>query len=92
MNNKIRTTESIPVIDGTTLAGSQHTLKADVVIVGSGAGGAVNAYELAAKGLKVIVLEAGDFFPSSQFRVKCALFLSANNSKPTKKGHHHHTN
>lgn len=67
MNNKIRTTESIPVIDGTTLAGSQHTLKADVVIIGSGAGGAVNAYELAAKGLKVIVLEAGDFFPSSQF-------------------------
>lgn len=43
-------------------------LQADVVVVGSGAGGAVVAYELAASGKKVIILEAGPYVPSSEFR------------------------
>jgi len=42
--------------------------EADAVIVGSGAGGSVIAAELAAKGLKVIVLEAGGYFNEADFR------------------------
>lgn len=42
-------------------------LDADVVIVGSGAGGAVSAYELAKRGFKVVVLEAGPYVPSRDF-------------------------
>jgi hypothetical protein len=40
---------------------------ADVVIVGSGAGGAVAARELAEAGLKVIVLEEGEHFDRRDF-------------------------
>jgi choline dehydrogenase-like flavoprotein len=40
---------------------------ADVVIVGSGAGGAVAAKELAESGLKVIVLEEGEHFDRRDF-------------------------
>lgn len=46
------------------------SLTADVVVVGSGAGGAVMAYEMAKAGKKVIVLEAGPYVPSSQFNEK----------------------
>jgi choline dehydrogenase-like flavoprotein len=42
-------------------------LKADVVVVGSGASGAVVAYELTRAGAKVVVLEAGPYYPSSEF-------------------------
>lgn len=42
-------------------------LEADAVIVGSGAGGAVMAYELAKAGKKVIILEGGNYVPSSEF-------------------------
>ncbi|MBL9068172.1 MAG: GMC family oxidoreductase [Sphingopyxis sp.] len=36
----------------------------DVVVVGSGAGGAVAAHNIAAQGYKVLIVEAGPFFPS----------------------------
>lgn len=42
-------------------------LECDVVIVGSGAGGAVMAFELANAGKSVIVLEAGPYIPSERF-------------------------
>ena len=49
---------------------STLNLDADVVIVGSGAGGAVMAYEMAKAGKKVVVLEAGSYVPSSRFDEK----------------------
>jgi choline dehydrogenase-like flavoprotein len=52
--------------DGLPAAGA--TLRADVVVVGSGASGAVMAYELARSGAKVIVLEAGPYVPSTEFK------------------------
>ncbi|UCH30182.1 MAG: GMC family oxidoreductase [Myxococcales bacterium] len=43
-------------------------LRTEVVIVGSGASGAVMAYELSRAGAKVVVLEAGPYIPSSEFQ------------------------
>lgn len=42
-------------------------LRADVCIVGSGAGGSVIAKEMAGKGLKVVVLEEGGYYTSKEF-------------------------
>ena len=44
------------------------TVRADVVVVGSGAGGAVVAKELAERGLKVVVVEEGAYFTQEDFR------------------------
>lgn len=57
----------LPVVQASDITGSNLHLKADVVVVGSGAGGAVTAYELARQGLDVIVLEAGPYIPSKEF-------------------------
>lgn len=43
-------------------------VQADVVVVGSGAGGAVVAKELAERGLRVVVVEEGAYFTQEDFR------------------------
>ena len=55
----VRQPEDIPA--------SGLALKADAVVIGSGASGAVAAYELSRKGAKVIVLEAGPYVKSEEF-------------------------
>jgi choline dehydrogenase len=55
------------VIDASKLAGPQ-TLKADVAIIGSGAGGGVAAEILSRAGLKVLLIEEGALRTSDSFR------------------------
>ncbi|WP_027866092.1 GMC family oxidoreductase [Massilia alkalitolerans] len=57
------------IIDAATLA-QDRTLEADVVIVGSGAGGGVTAEILARSGLSVIVVEEGALKSSRDFRMR----------------------
>jgi choline dehydrogenase-like flavoprotein len=48
--------------------GDELELEADVVVVGSGAGGGVIAGTLAQQGLKVVVVEAAGYFNESDFK------------------------
>lgn len=57
--------QSVAVMDPHDVAGEHMT--ADVVIVGTGAGGAMLAYELARRGREVLMLERGGHFEPSQF-------------------------
>ena len=59
--------QGLKVTQASDVKDSSLSLKADTVIVGSGAGGAIAAYELAKAGKKVIVLEAGPYVPSEKF-------------------------
>ncbi|MBA54623.1 MAG: glucose-methanol-choline oxidoreductase [Pseudomonadales bacterium] len=58
------------VITAAQVKNTTLNLEADAVVIGSGAGGAVMAYELAAAGKSVILLEAGSYIPSSRFNEK----------------------
>lgn len=59
-------------MSGERIDGSRHdgelTLSADVVVVGSGAGGAVVAAELAEAGQRVVVLEEGPHVPPERYQ------------------------
>ncbi|WP_426176344.1 GMC family oxidoreductase N-terminal domain-containing protein [Massilia sp. TWR1-2-2] len=57
------------VIDGARLRAGR-TIEADVVIVGSGAGGGVSAEMLAQAGLKVVIVEEGALKSSSDFKMR----------------------
>lgn len=57
------------VIDAATLDG-HRTLEADVVIIGSGAGGGVTAEILALSGLKVLIVEEGALRSSKDFKMR----------------------
>jgi choline dehydrogenase-like flavoprotein len=62
----------VPAKTRTTLkaldpAGPCRDLEADVVIVGTGAGGGVLAHELVGRGLDVLMLERGDFVDPTTF-------------------------
>ncbi|MCG8672217.1 MAG: GMC family oxidoreductase N-terminal domain-containing protein, partial [Pseudomonadales bacterium] len=48
----------------------EQTIEADVVVVGTGAGGAAAAYELASKGLAVVILEEGNYYDRRDFNGK----------------------
>lgn len=52
------------ILQGRLHEGGDLTLDCDVVVVGSGAGGAVVAHELTAAGQRVIVLEEGPYVPA----------------------------
>lgn len=60
--------EGIPVIQAKDITTRSVTMQADVVIIGSGTGGATVAYEMAKAGRSVIILEAGRYVPSSSFK------------------------
>lgn len=57
----------LPVITAANAPAAVMDLDVDAVVVGSGAGGAVTAYELARAGLTVAILEAGPYVPSRSF-------------------------
>jgi choline dehydrogenase-like flavoprotein len=64
--------EGIPVTQAKDVArdpalGRQFTIQTDVVVVGSGGGGSVVAYEMAKAGRRVVVLESGRYWPSADF-------------------------
>ena len=54
------------MIDGRSVS-ADRTLEADVVIIGTGAGGGVSAEILTQRGLKVILIEAGKLMSSDDF-------------------------
>src|SRR3954465_552106 len=60
--------QSDKAIKPLTPDGDELELEADVVIVGSGAGGGVIAGTLAQQGLKVVVLEAAGYFNEGDFK------------------------
>jgi choline dehydrogenase-like flavoprotein len=55
------------VTDGRAVAGDL-TLECEVVVIGTGAGGAAAAYELASRGRAVLLLEEGDYHRRASFR------------------------
>jgi choline dehydrogenase-like flavoprotein len=57
------------VIDGAALQ-ADRVIEADVVIVGSGAGGGVSADVLARSGLKVVIVEEGALKSSKDFKMR----------------------
>ena len=65
----------LPVTQAKDIHDAQLNWTADVVVVGSGAGGGIAAYELAKAGKKGIVLEAGPYVPSEQFTEMLAVSM-----------------
>ena len=56
----------VRVVDGRAITGRRR-MRADAVVIGTGAGGGVMAKELAEGGLSVVMLEEGDHLPREAF-------------------------
>lgn len=67
--------QGLKVTQASDITQEKLHLKADAVIIGSGAGGAIAAYELARAGKTVIVLEAGPYIPSEKFTEMLAVSM-----------------
>jgi len=68
LNNEDRWTHQITSADEFLgLWNSDEPPQVDAVVIGSGAGGAAAALELASQGLAVVILESGEFVPRQQF-------------------------
>jgi len=63
------------IMTGDDLDPADDELEADVVVVGTGAGGAVVAKELAQKGWAVLMVEEGQFYDRSDFTTRPRLEL-----------------
>ncbi len=59
--------ERLPLAVSTLTELGTATLAGDVIVVGSGAGGAVLAHDLASEGRDVLMLERGDYVPQEEF-------------------------
>jgi len=76
MNAQIKVKKSgLDVTQAKDFTQSRLDLEADAVVIGSGAGGAIAAYELAKSGKKVIVLEAGRYVTAQQLTEMHAVTL-----------------
>ncbi len=63
-------------------AGAGLVVKCDAVVVGSGAGAGPCAAQLAAAGLRVVILEKGDFTPNHELSLNvCPLFFGFQSPK-----------
>ncbi|MBK8397853.1 MAG: GMC family oxidoreductase [Leptospiraceae bacterium] len=68
INQKIITPKRHPeIISENNIRGGKWIVNADVVIIGSGAGGAVAAAELSKNGWDVVLIEEGSYFTPAQF-------------------------
>ena len=67
--------QGLKVTQASDIHQAHLVLNADAVVVGSGAGGAIAAYELAKAGKNVVVLEAGPYVPSDKFAEMLAVAM-----------------
>ena len=57
------------IVDGSRITG-ERVVRADVCVIGSGAGGAVVAKELAEAGMRVVLLEEGEHITADAFTAR----------------------
>lgn len=67
--------QGLKVTQASDIKTNNINLKVDAVVIGSGAGGAIAAYELARAGKSVVVLEAGPYVPSEKFTEMLAVSM-----------------
>ena len=77
-NDKITTPEKHAKLEGLQSSGDLNIYKieVDVVIIGSGAGGSLAAYELSRAGFRVLMLEEGSYFHPGHFKTDEVYSLS----------------